>query len=205
MVGGRVQRVLVDANVLYPKTLRDWLCLLYFHGGSGMFQVYWTEDIMAETIYKLRKRYPHASEIEIGGVRRKIVETLGEHNAITGYVIDEGLQYPDLFDAHVHCAAVHGGIDILLTEDMRGFKFDNLDDLPYEVYSADDFFQLVDDSQPQLVVRVMEEQLRYWVARKGRSLPDALRTAKAPVFAERIRTYLQSADVERILRTTSNT
>ena len=37
--------MLVDANVLYPKTLRDWLALLYSQGGSDMFTVYWTDDI----------------------------------------------------------------------------------------------------------------------------------------------------------------
>ncbi|MEU0543635.1 PIN domain-containing protein [Nocardia sp. NPDC005978] len=199
MASGRVQRVLADANILYSRTLRDWVCLLHQHSEGSMFTVCWTEDIMAETVYHLRKKNPHYGDHQVGGTRRRIVGALGEHNAITGYSIDKTCSYPDLFDAHVHCAAIHGRVDILLTADTEGFKFDNLDELPYEVYSADDYFQLVDDSQPEVVAAVMEEQLRYWVPKKGKSLPEALRAAQAPGFAERIRLYLQSADIERIL------
>lgn len=43
-------RVLVDANVLYSRTLRDWLALLYLESDS-FFSVYWTEDILAEAMY----------------------------------------------------------------------------------------------------------------------------------------------------------
>lgn len=164
-----------------------------------MFQVFWTEDVMAEMLYRRRKKNPYLSEEQIGGIRRRVAVTFGENSLITGYDIDETVDYPDVFDAHVHAAAVHGDIDLVLTEDTTGFVFDGLDDLPYEVHGADDFFQLIDDSAPQLVQRVMAEQLRYWVARQGKSLPEALRSAGAPLSAERIRQYLQVVDVQRIL------
>ncbi len=77
--------------------------------------------------------------------------------------------------------------------------FEDRDDLVYEFYSADDFFQLIDDSHPLLVRQVMHEQLAYWVPRSGKSLPEALREAGAHVFAERIRSYLQTTDVNRVL------
>ncbi|MFC8526495.1 PIN domain-containing protein [Nocardia sp. NPDC057227] len=198
MGDGRIQRVLVDANILYSRTLRDWLALLYLRGGDGMFQIFWTEDIMAETLYRRRRNNPFLSEEQIGGTRRTVAKTFGIDSAITGYKIDETVPYPDVFDAHVHSAAVHGRVDIVVTGDPAGFVFDGVDDLPYEVYSADDFFQLVDDSAPQLVQRVMEEQLRYWVPRNGKSLPEALRSALAPRFAERIRVYLQAADLRKV-------
>lgn len=198
MAGGRVQRVLVDANVLYSRTLRDWLSLLYLRGGHGMFQVLWTEDIMAETLYHRRKDNPYLSDEQIGGIRRRMIKTFGEHSVVTGYAIDKNVDYPDLFDAHVHCAAVHGAADILLTANPTDFE---LDDLDYEIYGADDFFQLVDDSAPSLVRQVIGVQLAYWVPRGGKPLPEALRNAGAPVFAERIRKYLQTMDVQQILST----
>ncbi|MET8779645.1 PIN domain-containing protein [Nocardia sp. NPDC004654] len=129
MVGGRVTRVLVDANILYSRTLRDWLCLLYLRGGAGMFQVFWTEDIMAEALYHRRKKNPFLSEEQIGGIRRKTVAALGEDSLITGYRIDATLAYPDAYDAHVHCAAIHGEIDIVLT--ANGSDLEDMGDLPY--------------------------------------------------------------------------
>jgi hypothetical protein len=197
MISGRVQRVLVDANILYSRTLRDWLSLLYLRGGHGMFQVYWTEDIMAEMLYWRRKNNPHLGEQQIGGIRRRVIDTFGADSVITGYTIDKTRVYPDVFDAHVHCAAIHGDIDIIMTANSA--DFDDDDALTYEIYSADEFLQLIDDSNPQLVRQVMDEQLAYWVPRKGKALPEALRNAGAPTFAERVRTHLQSADLQRVL------
>nr|WP_218580010.1 hypothetical protein [Nocardia cyriacigeorgica] len=162
-----------------------------------MFALFWTEDIMAETLYKLRKANPFLSEEQIGGTRRRIIAALGDGSLITGYTIDRALDYPDVFDAHVHSAALHGRIDMVLTS--NGSDFEEIDDLEYEVYGPDAFFELIDDSNPMLIRKVMHEQLAYWVPRKGKSLPEALRDAGAPGFAERIRCYLQSADVTSIL------
>lgn len=37
-------------------------------------------------------------------------------NQITGFPHDDSVAYPDLFDAHVHSAAVHAGISMIVTE-----------------------------------------------------------------------------------------
>jgi len=50
-------RVLLDANVLVSRTLRDWVLLLQARAG-GMFATCWTEDILAETIHAVRRRNP---------------------------------------------------------------------------------------------------------------------------------------------------
>ncbi|MCH5643313.1 hypothetical protein [Gordonia sp. ABSL49_1] len=53
-------RVFVDENVLWPKTLRDWLFLLRNATGGEMFTVCSTEDVVAEAIYTLRRKKPLA-------------------------------------------------------------------------------------------------------------------------------------------------
>ncbi len=63
--------VLLDANILYSRTLRDWIALLQNHS-EGLFSVAWTEDIMVETLYHLRKDHPLWSDAQIGGLRRKL-------------------------------------------------------------------------------------------------------------------------------------
>lgn len=40
----------VDANVLFSKTLRDWLFLLRHETQGQMYTVLATEDIIAETV-----------------------------------------------------------------------------------------------------------------------------------------------------------
>lgn len=184
--------VLVDANVLYSKTLRDWLALSYLRQ-DGWFEVKWTEDILAEVVYNLRKDHPLFSDQQIGGVRDKIVGTFPA-GRISDYEIDPTPAYPDIFDAHVHAAAIHGGVDIVLTID-RGFSQlgDLLDELPYELHSPDSFLCLLDDASPRSIQQVTQEQLDYWAKRSGRfNLCTQLENAGAPQFADRVRQHLRT-------------
>ncbi|MGW4477554.1 PIN domain-containing protein [Rhodococcus triatomae] len=195
-------RVLVDANILLSRTLRDWLALLYLHSAAGVFEVLWTDDIMAEVRYHLRKRFPLHDDEQIGGVCRRIEATFATGH-VTGYAVGADASYVDVDDAHVHCAAIHAGADILLTNNVADFR--DLDSLPYEIYTADEFFELVDDSAPRVVRTVAGEQLTYYVQRaKGTpvSLPDSLKRADAPRFAERVRRHLQCIDVGVLLAET---
>lgn len=190
-MGTLTTTVLPDANILYSRTLRDWLALCYLQV-DGWFEVMWTEDIMAEVVYHLRKENPTASDSQIGGVRGKLVETFSR-GRITGYTIDAEVCYPDVFDAHVHAAATHAGVDFVLTAD-RGFAQlgNQLDELPYEVHSPDSFFCLLDDSSPRAVKAVTRKQLDYWEAKGVRfNLCTHLERAGAPQFAERVRRHLQ--------------
>ncbi len=98
--GALTTSVLPDANVLYSRTLRDWLALCALYGPEGWYEVRWTEDILAETLYHLRKNNPDASDHQIGGIRDKFVEAFGE-GRISGYRVDPDISHPDIFDAHV--------------------------------------------------------------------------------------------------------
>lgn len=87
---------------------------------------------------------------------------------------------------------------------MNGKDFPYSDDLPYEIYTPDDFLILVDDAAPQAVQAVTEEQLRYFhkksSADDGLGLPLHLKKASATLFAERVREHLQNVDMS-ILKT----
>lgn len=168
--------------MLFSRTLRDWIALLYLRSGRTLFEVMWTDDIMVEFQYHLRKKFPHLDDAQCGGVRRNLEETFASGH-VQGYTIDPRGRYPDIGDAHVHCAAIHAHADILLTNDTRGFV--ESDELPYEIYNCDDFLTLLDDSAPHVVRAVIVEQLRLF-HRKGMntSLPKRLRSADAPNFAD---------------------
>src|SRR5690606_18540634 len=51
-------RVFVDANVWYSRALRDWFGMLYTKPDTPPFAVYWTEDVLAELVYHLRREHP---------------------------------------------------------------------------------------------------------------------------------------------------
>lgn len=186
-------RVFVDANVLHSRTLRDWLLLLRLRQSvPGMFQLHTTEDVIAEVMVTLRRRHPLIVGRALATVRRHIVESIDEvvedfDPAAVAYVGE------DPNDRHVHAAAVASQADILLTTDQGLLSMADLDDLPYEIFTPDDFFVLVDDSSKALVAAVTEEQRRYWARKKHHSgLEDALIKAGCPGFAARVREHLRT-------------
>jgi predicted nucleic acid-binding protein len=184
--------VFVDANVLFSRTLRDWLALLQLTSPGEIYTVYWTEDVLAETIYHLRRKHPDWSGAKISSIRDRITKTF-EGGRVSDFTIDDSFPGADENDRHVHAAAFACRADIILTGDA-GFSIadEDADSMPYEVYKPDDFFVLVDDSAPHLVKLVTQKQATYWTKRQGSAdLADKLIDAGCPQFAERVRAYQQ--------------
>ncbi|MCS6711978.1 PIN domain-containing protein [Brachybacterium sp. EF45031] len=154
-----VQRVFVDANIFVSRTIMDWL----FHlrrANEGMFQLHSTNDVFAEALAATRDRNPRAPgsllEDRMNKIREcvdEVVPTFPGNLSFTGS--DEG-------DYHVHAAAIASRADIILTQNKPRDITQNPDDEPYEVYSADDFFILVVQSNPRCLVSCTKNQLAYW-------------------------------------------
>ena len=193
----RTTRVLADANVLFSRTLRDWLLMIQLETGAGPYRVYWTEDILAETMYQLRRKNPGWDGATTSTIRDRITAVL-EGGRIEDFAVD-GTFSGDPNDQHVHAAAIAGDIDVVLTADRGFFAEGDADSLPYEVYLPDEFFVLVDDSVPRVVSEVATRQVEYHVRRSGAvDLCAALRRAGCPEFAERVRRHVQHMDTTRL-------
>lgn len=183
-------RVLVDANVLYARTLRDWLALIYLSRSGALYTVHWTEDILAEVLYRLRRQYPDWDGGKITTVRSRIADTF-EGGRVDDFVVDGSFQGTDPNDHHVHAAALACSADIVLTGD-KGFTGPDCDpdQLPYEVFAPDAFFVLADDSAPDIIRAVTREQTEYWSKQHGRApLTQQLEAAGCPEFAQRVRKH----------------
>ncbi|HBX81544.1 MAG: PIN domain-containing protein [Propionibacteriaceae bacterium] len=183
-----VQRVFVDANVFFSKCLRDWLGVLSTRPDhEPPFQVFWTEDVLAEVIYGLRRKHPEWDGVAMTKIRDKIASAF-EGGRVEDFQILEH-PGPDAFDAHIHSAAIACGADILLTCNVKDFP--ERDQWSYEVMKPDEFFCLVDDWSPNLVHIAVLDQVRYWRERDGEAdLPRQAKNAELPDFAERVRLHI---------------
>lgn len=191
MGGQRLSAVFVDANVLYSKTLRDWLGLLYTDDVVASFQVFWSEDVMAEAIYHLRKQHPDWDGGKLSRIRDLIAGTF-EVGRVTDFTVDDTYSGGDEGDAHVHSAAVACGADYLLTCNVRDFAGDDPHQLPYEVITPDDFFVVVGTSQPELVNSCISRQIQHYQEHAGGiDLDGALGRAGCPRFAELVLAQLR--------------
>ena len=184
-----VPTILVDANVWYSRTQRDWIALLYTTGETDPFRVRWTEDILAEAMYHLRKQHPDWDGRNLSSFRDHLEKTF-ENGRVADFVVDGSYRGGDPADAHIHAAALACGADMLVTNNARDFEWDD-NSSPYEVASPDDFLMLVADAAPTLVTRVTKAMCEYHLG-LGRepNLPSALKRAGCPAFAEHIRTLL---------------
>ncbi|MFI5298049.1 MAG: PIN domain-containing protein [Polyangiales bacterium] len=143
-------RVVLDANVLFPFTLRDTLLRAAL---AGLFQVYWSDEILTETTRNLVATGTTTSEQATR--LRTVMERAFPAAMVTGY---EGLisaMHNDEKDRHVVAAAVKAGAQVIVTSNLKDF-----DPLPdgIEAQSPDQFLCHVFDLDPDDVVGLLEAQ-----------------------------------------------
>ena len=179
--------IFLDANVLYSRTLRDWFALISKRSGANGIELRWSEDVLAEWLYNLRRKAPWKSDSGIGGLRRNL-EAAFPNAMVSGYAVDpELLEGGDEFDAHVLAAADHGRADYLVTDntsDFAPFK----DAFGFEIYSCDEMLCLILDRRSDAVRSALLDNLAYWSAKPdAKDLVEALTDAGAPEFADGIK------------------
>lgn len=185
-------RVFVDSNILASRTLRDWLFLLRFEA-EAMYSTSSSLDVILEAVRAQRRRQPKAD----GSMTRRLFEELHQHldEVVDDFEGDVSFEGDDVDDHHVHAAAISAEAGVLLTNNGRDFG--SPDDLSYDIYDADDFFCLVDDSSSQHVRSVTRAQALYWTRRAekysvpAKPLGVALVDAGCPKFALRVQAHLE--------------
>lgn len=183
--------VFVDSNVLYSRTTRDWLGLLYTESDSPPFTVCWTEDVLADVIHHLRKNHPDWDGAKTTRIHDRIAETF-EVGRVDDYILDGSYKGKDPDDAHVHAAALACQADILLTYNTPDFVWDG-SNAHYDVMTPDDFFVLVDDSAPTMVRSVTCQQRDYWLSKTNEvDLRAQLCNASCPQSAKRVLRHLHA-------------
>lgn len=178
----------VDANVLYSKTLRDWLFLLRIETGGGAFALFSSEDSLTEALYHLRKSRPDAPGAYTATIQQRIRGSLDD-------IVSDfpSLDFPgdDEHDQHIHAAATSVNSSYLITNDTGFDKIDS-DLLAYEVHTTDSFFMLVAANAPDVVDRVIMRQIGYYKERGLTTrLDEMLERAGCPTFAKCVREHLK--------------
>jgi predicted nucleic acid-binding protein len=108
----------LDANVLYPATLRSVLMELAL---AGAFRSLWTERVHEEWTRSLQRDRPDLSADRIARTRALMLAHV-EDAMVTGYEhLIEKITLPDPDDCHVLAAAIHGGALIIVTANVKDF------------------------------------------------------------------------------------
>lgn len=150
---------LLDANVLYPETLRDVLLTL---AEVGVFQLRWSSDILDEFQRNVGSRAkaadPATAQSGAAYVRRLMEDAFPEA-AIdpTAYRPLIGSMTNDPSDRHVLAAAVAGRADVIVTSNLRDFPDSACEPFDVDVQSPDVFLTHQFGLAPEVVRRALTD------------------------------------------------
>ena len=179
-------RVVVDANVLYPFTLRDTILRA---AARGFFQIYWSEQILEETRRNLVANGAATEEQAaylLATMRRAFPEA-----TVRGYeALIDGMPN-DPKDRHVAAAAVKAGAQLVVTNNLKDFA-----SLPegLEAQSPDAFLESLFDLDHDAMVEAITEQAA--ALKNPKRTVDEILTALAkevPEFAKAVRAHLANS------------
>jgi predicted nucleic acid-binding protein len=150
--------VLLDANVLFPFTLRDFLVTL---ATTELYQAKWSEQIHDEWIRNVLKDRP---ELEVVLPRtRSLMDAAVPDCLVTGFEgLIESLELPDPNDRHVLAAAIRCGAQIIVTKNLKDFPSEILEQYGIEAQHPDEFLDYQFGLRPNLMVRAAKEQRKRW-------------------------------------------
>lgn len=143
-------RVLLDANVLYPFSLRDTLLRA---AAEGLYQPYWSQQILDEVERNLVGKGTISRE---QAMRLRIAMTSAFPEAmVSGHEALISVMSNHDEDKHVAAAALRAGAQVIVTSNLRDFRV-----LPegIEAQSPDEFLCNLFDLDPQGMVELIESQ-----------------------------------------------
>lgn len=177
--------VVVDANVLFPLTLRDTVLRA---AAAGFYQLRWSTEILDEMERNLVSTGTMPPD-KAARLRTKMEEYFPEA-LVTGYEPLIAAMQNDAKDRHVVAAAVKAGAQVVTTANLKDFT-----PLPdgLEAQSPDEFLCNLFDLDPDSFTEMLHEQaadLRKppvsfdeLLERLSRAVPDLVAAVKAHVKA----------------------
>lgn len=177
---------LLDANVLFPFTLRDTLLRA---AAAGLLQVRWSDEILTETTRNLVAK-GRATDAQAASLRAAMERAFPEA-MVSGFERRLLEMRNDPKDRHVAAAAAHGGATSIVTSNLGDFR-----ELPLGVAAVapDAFLCELFASHPDLLAEVVRAQAAA-MRRPPRTVEDIVRGlgTVVPVFAAQVGRKLGSA------------
>jgi hypothetical protein len=142
--------VVVDANVLFPFTLRDTMLRA---AAAGFYQLRWTAEILDEMERNLVST--GTTTADKAARLRATMEKYFPEAEITGYESLVSAMRNDAKDRHVAAAAVKAGAQVIATANLKDFV-----PLPdgVEAQSPDEFLCNLFDLDPDAFLEMLREQ-----------------------------------------------
>lgn len=181
--------VLADANILFSRTLRDYV--LYV-ADEGAIEIHWSQQFLDEVSRNLqenlgfsRDNTTRLEELMNDYIEYALIDVDPTDLATVDHV------EMDAKDRHVLAAAISADADILLTENTKHFPRDWMIDHGIELMDAGELLLRLAERLPDKVRRAHEKTVRYspkseaevlatLAAALGKDAADAVRSLVEP-------------------------
>lgn len=176
-------KVVLDACILFPAALRDTLLRA---AEKGIYDVYWSEAILAEVSRNLLK----TGKMNSQQVQRLLsaMRQFFPKATVKGFefLIPEMKNEPK--DRHILAAAVMAAADIIVTNNLKDFPASALSIYEIEAWPADQFLIYLFNENPQIMTQIITEQAKQ-LLQPPISVSDVLNAlaVDAPNFVELVR------------------
>jgi predicted nucleic acid-binding protein len=145
--------VVLDANVLFPISLRDTLLRAY---EKGLYTMQCTEEILEEVQRNLvskRKITEQQARHLMNTIRKQFPESL-----VTNYKYLINSMANDPKDRHVLAAAIACRAQVIVTNNLKDFPQNIVSPFEIEVQHPDDFLVQLFYLYPEFMIEIIEKQ-----------------------------------------------
>ena len=154
-------KVLFDANVLcqlYPSEI----CFQF--ASNELFLPLWSEKIFDEMREYGKSKIVQKPNLILGINKRiDIISNIYKDSCVYGFEhLEPTIILPDPGDAHILAAAIQGKAAVIVTNNVKHFPNEILDEYGIDVYTPDEFFQLQHGLMPETVIVSIAEMLNRW-------------------------------------------
>ncbi|MEG4581223.1 PIN domain-containing protein [Microcoleus sp. MON1_C5] len=146
-------RVVLDACVLFPMYLRDTLLST---ADEDLYLPYWSQKIIGEVIGNLVKGGTLSQE-KAKNLERTIKIAFPEAMVEVPVALEQAMTN-DPKDRHVLAAAVTAGADIIVTNNLKDFRENDLAPWNIIAQSPDEFLSDLLDEYPDSIVDLLQQQ-----------------------------------------------
>ena len=144
----------LDTNVIYPVIIRD---LLFWFAYYDLYTPKWSNHIFDEWIEVMLRKGVSTEEAK----KRVNKANLAFPDAIVKNYegLIEHLKLPDQKDRHVLAAAIKTNAHIIVSNNIKDFPEDVLENYGLKIKKADDFLTDIIDLNPKTAIKAFKEMV----------------------------------------------
>jgi predicted nucleic acid-binding protein len=187
MAGSARYTAILDANVLYPATLRDLLLSL---ARDGLYHARWSERIQDEWVRSLLSKRPDLNPATLRRTCELMAQAVPDSLVHGCERIEPSVTgLPDVDDRHVLAAAICGHADAIVTFNLGDFPAAALAPFGIEAQHPDDFLLNQLDLNPIAALKAVKAMRARWRTPQLSALDLAAMIEKLqmPLVATRLR------------------